>query len=240
MNVANALAQSGLDEKESKIYLALLQLQQATVLELSKKADIKRTTVYVILDQLEKNKLVNKVSASKTTLYKPNSPARLIEMMNQKRALLERVMPSLLTIYKNDPSIPSIKIQKGIDAVKNIYKEMVSGAYGSIYRFGDMYSFQKTTEFDQHSLVGVFKDRGVSLKDLLGNTEYEKGNFKNLSDNYESRHYNAPKDTFTVISNNKVYIFSVGTSSHVMVIDDKAVYEAYYGLIEMAWVSAEE
>ena len=44
----------GLSDKESAVYIALLQFDYASPLELSRKINIKRATAYVVLKSLEK------------------------------------------------------------------------------------------------------------------------------------------------------------------------------------------
>ncbi len=46
------LIEFGLSEKEAKIYIALLELEIATVNEIAKKAGVNRSSTYVTLDGL--------------------------------------------------------------------------------------------------------------------------------------------------------------------------------------------
>ena len=70
----NVLKQTGLTEKQAKIYLACLELGQAKVPEIAKKAEIKRTTAYGILDELVSLGLVNYSQKNKQKLYRAGNP----------------------------------------------------------------------------------------------------------------------------------------------------------------------
>ena len=50
------LEELGLGDKEAAVYVALLAVDHASVLDLAKKTKIKRPTVYVALDSLEKKR----------------------------------------------------------------------------------------------------------------------------------------------------------------------------------------
>jgi sugar-specific transcriptional regulator TrmB len=49
-NYTSLLTQLGLSDKESALYLALLELGQADVADTAKKAGVKRSTAYVLLE----------------------------------------------------------------------------------------------------------------------------------------------------------------------------------------------
>ena len=66
MKLNEILAQFGLQYKEDDVYLALLELGNASVGEIAVKANIKRTTVYDVLANLERKNLVGKTIKGKT------------------------------------------------------------------------------------------------------------------------------------------------------------------------------
>ena len=47
------LEQIGLDPKEAKVYLAMLELGETTVARIAQKSKIKRTTAYDLVDSLK-------------------------------------------------------------------------------------------------------------------------------------------------------------------------------------------
>lgn len=71
------LQEIGLNEKESAIYLALLQVDSASVVSLADKTKIKRPTVYVVLEALAKKGLVSEVEIGNKTHFAAESPERL-------------------------------------------------------------------------------------------------------------------------------------------------------------------
>jgi len=53
------LEKIGLSKKEAKVYLACLELSEATIGQISKKSGVKRTTVYDIVESLKEKSLIS-------------------------------------------------------------------------------------------------------------------------------------------------------------------------------------
>ena len=66
MDMKQALKTIGLSDKESAVYMALLQLGQATAYAVAVKSGLKKPTTYIILDELIEKGLVLKVPQMKT------------------------------------------------------------------------------------------------------------------------------------------------------------------------------
>ena len=101
------LEEIGLSKKESAIYTSLLSFDKASVLDISKKANVKRPTTYVILVSLMKKGLVNEISINKKTYYTPEPPEKLevyitkqIEVLETNKSRLSLVIPLLKEMVK--------------------------------------------------------------------------------------------------------------------------------------------
>lgn len=97
----------GLSEKEATIYIALLSFDKVSIAELSKKAEVKRPTTYVILDSLAKKGLVSEISVEKKTYYMAEPPEKLglfverqIHLLEGSRKSLEIIIPKLKDLVK--------------------------------------------------------------------------------------------------------------------------------------------
>ncbi|MBI2446316.1 MAG: hypothetical protein HYV51_00660 [Parcubacteria group bacterium] len=58
-NLENEIKKIGLSDKETKVYLAILELGQAPVAEIAAHSGVVRVTVYVILEELKKKGLIS-------------------------------------------------------------------------------------------------------------------------------------------------------------------------------------
>ncbi|MFA6514683.1 MAG: helix-turn-helix domain-containing protein [Candidatus Paceibacterota bacterium] len=119
------LHEFGLQENEAKVYLASLSLGPTTILNLSKYGEVKRTTVYEVVDSLEKKGLMKKEVHGFKTLYSPEHPERLENTLESKRVLLFRVLPELEGKYHLKGTESSIKYYEGLSAIKNIYDDLL-------------------------------------------------------------------------------------------------------------------
>lgn len=117
------LQEIGLNEKESAIYLALLQVDSASVVSLAEKTKIKRPTVYVVLDTLAKKGLVSEVKIGNKTHFSAESPERLESYVERQRVILDEhakrlhdIVPQLKSVQRGGGERPVIKFFDGKEA----------------------------------------------------------------------------------------------------------------------------
>lgn len=114
----------GLDEKEAVLYTNALELGEFTVIQISRKTNLKRPTCYLVLDSLLKKGFVSIVPQSKKLLYKAESPDILIENAERNILLARKVVPFLNSIQKQDDQSPLIKVYSGQNGIRNIYNDI--------------------------------------------------------------------------------------------------------------------
>ena len=124
------ISQLGLEESESKVYLALLELGPSSVSEVTKKAQITRTLGYHVLEKLGWYGLVSRSSGKgKKLLYVAEHPRSLVQYVKNKNKSweerakkAEQLLPSLLSIYRKGDK-PVLRFQDGIRGVINLFEE---------------------------------------------------------------------------------------------------------------------
>jgi len=128
----NNLQALGLAPKEAAVYLALLQLGQAPVQTIARKANIVRPTTYVVLEALIQKGIVRKGFIGKKTVFIASPPEELTTLLHQverrleeERKNLERVLPELRAIYAISDERPSIRLFEGREGLKNLQREFV-------------------------------------------------------------------------------------------------------------------
>jgi DNA-binding MarR family transcriptional regulator len=151
-NLIKPLTNLGLTEKEAQVYLALLELERASVQEIARKSKVHRSTCYVALESLREYGFVD-VSADKAVReYLPASPLTILkharnitEKHNGILGEIEELTPKLLAIKKDQTEKPEIKIYKGVAAVERSQFEMLEGKKGSPFRV-----FEATSDDDYY------------------------------------------------------------------------------------------
>ena len=89
--VGEDLKMLGLDEKEVKIYLALIRAGLSTPLELSRATDLNRTTIYRVLESLKKYNLAEEIVDQFSTKVKAADPEKLKSIIARKQGELDRL-----------------------------------------------------------------------------------------------------------------------------------------------------
>src|SRR3989338_5448141 len=109
------LIEFGLSEKEAKIYLALLELEVATVTEVAETAGINRSSTYVVMEALKKKGLVSTSEDKKIQTYSAVSPEMLLEDAKNKakradaiKNNINDIVPELKALHKEKYNLNSI------------------------------------------------------------------------------------------------------------------------------------
>jgi HTH-type transcriptional regulator, sugar sensing transcriptional regulator len=110
----------GLNEKEALIYLALLELGKSTVVQIAKKAEIKRPTAYLVLDSLKQKGLVSEVPEKSRTLYAAENPESLEQNVKHSLSDFHELLPVLKASYSRGTK-PTIRYYDDKDTIENLY-----------------------------------------------------------------------------------------------------------------------
>ncbi len=127
--IAKELEDIGLSEKEAKVYLALLEVGQETVQNISKKANVNRATTYVILESLQKKGIVTTFEQAKKTFFIAEGPSALYNIIREQQEELEKkdgeldeMMNQLMTVYNLHPDKPKISFYEGKEGLKEMIR----------------------------------------------------------------------------------------------------------------------
>lgn len=119
------LEKLGLSEKESKVYLAALELGQESVQNIAKKAEVNRPTAYFILERLMELGLVSTLEHGKKTLFVAENPKELENLLeNEHRQIesrkdeLKESMNQFLAIYNAKQGKPVVRYFEGVDGLE--------------------------------------------------------------------------------------------------------------------------
>lgn len=125
MNLVEALQGIGLNEKEAKVYVALLQLGRGTAYSVAKHSGLKKPTTYVILEQLIKKGAVNKISKENILRYIAVNPDELFSAVEVKMNNAKQVLPELKALSKGKEYKVTTTYYEGIDGIEEMYKKIL-------------------------------------------------------------------------------------------------------------------
>lgn len=118
------LKQVNLKEKQAKVYLALLELGKGGAGDIAKLTELKRSIIYVVLENLINQGYVNEVLHQKIKTYQAIQPTVILQQLKKASKNLLEMLPvfkSLSNQGKYRPKIHYIENKKGI---LNIFEEM--------------------------------------------------------------------------------------------------------------------
>lgn len=145
---------SGLGEKEAKIYLALLSLGYATVIEIAKKTGIKRSTVYNLLPTMIDNGLISIAKKKKRKLFFIEDVKNLRRQLAEREERMNLLLPELESLHNLSPLKPKINYYEGTGGLREILNDTLESC-----RPGDFtLSFIGVNYFDTALPRGVAKN----------------------------------------------------------------------------------
>lgn len=117
------MEQFGLMGKKANVYLAALELGSSTVIEIAKKAGIKRTTCYDILLDLTNEGLISETSKGKKRLFVGEDPEKIQRNLKNKERLFSEILPQLQSIHNVRGAKPKIRFYEGKEGLKEVYDD---------------------------------------------------------------------------------------------------------------------
>ena len=162
--------QYGLSDKETKVYLAALSLGTCSITQLAKKADLKRPTAYLVIDELLKKNLLTAIPSGKIIHYKAEAPETLIERLEENKEKIKEILPELRSIYQKSLKQPRVRFYEGKDKLCKMYEEIFrSKEIWAVFSY-DKYS-EIFTEAENKHLFNILNRQGGIIYDLMENTK---------------------------------------------------------------------
>ncbi len=125
MDIITELKEYGFSEKESKVYVAVLALGEATVNQIAEKSDLIRTTTYDLLKSLKEKGFVSSITKNKVIFFEACNPNKLIETLEEKKSKISKLIPTLSKLREEIPIKPKIEFYEGVNGVKTIFDEIL-------------------------------------------------------------------------------------------------------------------
>ncbi len=237
----------GFQEKEARVYLASLELGQATAQQIALKAGVKRPTTYFILEGLMGQGLATSFHQGKKQFFIAEAPDRLLELLDQERkeiAVREEkfrvLLPQLQSINNRQKEKPVVKYYEGKEGILSMVKACAETSKGQeVYAAFSQDVINQV--FDKNILQGLVAYR-VS-KDVTSKGMYVNSN-DSVSERYTKiRHTESiklsekefPMSCDIAIYEDKIRIASLKERIVGIVIEDKEIAQSFRLLYDCAW-----
>jgi HTH-type transcriptional regulator, sugar sensing transcriptional regulator len=120
------LKEFGFKEKEAAVYLGLLELGEAKVHDIARKAKISRPTTYEILEKLAEEGMVVSFEKNKIKHFIANDPEIFKRDLEAKQHAFGLILPELKSVYNRLKSKPKITFHDGIDGIKAVFEDTLT------------------------------------------------------------------------------------------------------------------
>lgn len=142
-----------LNEKEARLYLALLELGEASMEEVVTKSRLKRATAYIVMDALKERGLVSSTRSGKRKRYFAEDPRTLGKILESERAAYESIIPELLSITNKLAKKPHIRFFEGESGIKSVYQDTLEYRGQEILMWGSVKAMER---FDPEFLLSYY------------------------------------------------------------------------------------
>jgi len=122
------LIQYGLSDKEANTYLVCLKTGQATANRIAELTNSARSTTYDVLERLKSLGLITTCVIDNKIHFIANTPDVLLTSLNERKHIIEGILPSLNEIYKKVEDKPYAEVFQGKVAIVKILDEILDTA----------------------------------------------------------------------------------------------------------------
>jgi len=243
------LQKIGLSDKEAKVYLAALELGQASVQNIARKAEVNRATTYSILESLIKKGLCSTTEKEKKVFYFASPPDSLLSVFELKKRQVENqeesfknLLPELNSIFNKQADKPTVRFFDGkqgfLNCVAEFYREKgePNEPVRMIYNkdlIEKVIDNKERAKFKQSRLKQSIKSKVVY--------NYEGGYLKTTADG-QRRKISVEQYPFSCdieIWGDAVLFVPLTEKLHAVLIKDKQIAETLKSWFELSWLGAE-
>lgn len=238
MDLKKLLQKLGLEEKEANVYLALLQLGEATATLIAKKTNLDRTLIYQLANKLIERGLVSYIIKNNIRYFSATNPQKLLDDLKEKEQEVKKAMPGLVELAKAKEEETKVEIYRGKEGLRTVLKDIIRTRKDYIV-FGEEGRFQETLPIGIHQFLNQIVKNNIHEKVLV--REDWKGKAlksKNSEFRFLSKQYFSP--VTTAIYGNKVASFIWTVPYYVILIENKEVADSFRSQFNALWKIAKK
>lgn len=234
----------GLDDKESALYLAGLQIGSAPASDYAKAAELNRITAYNALEALVHRGLFTHVKNMRGKWYAPVAPEYLSLEVQKNAQALERALPELRSLQGAHFRQPHVRFFEGWEGVRKVYEDTLT-AKKELLNFANSAVVRRFWPDYDAEYVDERVKRGIHLRGIA--PDDKTGKAVHGEDKAKIREIRlVPAKDFDFTNEINVYDHKVAICSFDsglrgnsdmfgVIIESKEVAETQRQIFEMAW-----
>lgn len=230
----------GLTEKEIKVYIAALELGEASVQEISRKSGVNRATTYIQIESLINRGLLSNLDKTSKNYVIAERPSCILNILEKQKTHIEalensfaKLMPELDAIYNVQTDKPRVRFyekEAGLDLVRN---DIVKTKPEILYFIMPKLDEKVYPVFDRMAKAAGFV-KVLYIAEKNWPDIYARAGYKNVAARFfQMKNF----DLDITIYNNKVLLnkpIARDESSGILV-EDKMFYKSFIAIFELFW-----
>src|SRR3989344_2913139 len=244
--IIGSLGKAGLSEKEAKVYLAALELGDATASDIAIKSNLPRTLVYDLLERIIELGLASYAVKDNKKYFRAANPEELIRIIKEKEQAISSIMPALKEIYKLEGAKrPQVEIYEGKEGMKTVMDDILRSGVKEFIGYGSSRS--------SYEIIPAFMEewhkrrikKKVVMKVIYNNTKQTKDKIRNLNSSLSYTKYKLmpieiESPTATVIYADKVVLQSWTKEPFAVMIESNEMAENQKRYFDELWKIAKK
>ncbi|MBI2530563.1 MAG: winged helix-turn-helix transcriptional regulator [Candidatus Diapherotrites archaeon] len=231
------LKRVGLTDYETSIYLTLLGNNQLSVYELAKKTGLYRQACYDALNRLGEKGFVSSAKEGKHLIFKAVNPEIILEYLSDEVEQFKQLLPELANLQKQVQDKLIVETYKGRNVIRVGLKDIISSLKKTK---GEVLStaVDESIPLAEDSLAVKLYEHDLKrfgIKERVIIKEGGKGIFKRKTTQYRK----IPEKFFnpnpTQIYGDNIQIYLWGQPSHLIIIRNKEIADAYRKQFGLLW-----
>jgi len=167
MSINEDLKKFGLQKSEIRVYVYLLENGLSTPPTIARGTGIARTNCYNILHELKEKGLILEQEKQKRKAYLAADPEALVRSLEEKKELIDRILPDLRGLYTIQKNKPKIKFYEGFEQVKQVYWSALGTQEKRIFALGSTKELSSLDPDFFKRFIGEITEREILLQDIL-------------------------------------------------------------------------
>ncbi|MBI2053357.1 MAG: hypothetical protein HYT41_01260 [Candidatus Sungbacteria bacterium] len=240
MDFVELIKNLGLTEKAARVYLASLEMGEATVQDLARRAVLKRTTVYYVLRELQEFGAVITTKRNKKQYYIPEEPKNMLKRARERIADVE---DSLTVLEERKHAVyhrPRVLFLYGPTGFKQVWNLIFASSEKGylIVTSGESFLDFVREKYVIEEIIKTKRERGFSSRQMIIDSPYARKIIaKDLRENRVSKllpsRYKLP---FTeVICGDIVAFISPPADNLIMIIENASFAKTRRSAFEILW-----
>jgi sugar-specific transcriptional regulator TrmB len=256
MMIENFLKTLGLNDNEIRVCLYLLTHGESIASIIAKRLEMKRATVYQVLESLENKELISSFEKNKVAHFDAVEPEEIVQLCEQRVHQMQRirekaeVLKSEMQKLREKGKMPTLEIRgkikyyEGLDAVTDLISETLNEKSNEQFCFGLNTYHTELAGDDWGSYTQKRVRKGMHVKSVQPDTpaavDYKRRDKDELRQTRLVPHEKFPGRCEINIIGNMIAIFSTrGQVPMGMKMYNHDMAEALKSLFRLAWERAE-